>query len=90
MDRFCANEDDYHQRVIQNMAGLPEALGSGDGVRAFVWGHELDLHDAGRGGGNGAADLLTVDDFGMVWLIEAKFDKTFEKGDFVWGSQLRR
>jgi hypothetical protein len=90
MDRFCANEDDYHQRVIQNMGGLPEVLKSQDGVRAFVWGHEVDLHDAGRGGGNGSADLLTADEYGMVWLIEAKFDKTSEKGDFVWGSQLRR
>jgi hypothetical protein len=59
MDRFCANENDYHKRVIQNMGGFPEILKSQDGVQAFVWGHELDLHDAGRGGGNGSADLLT-------------------------------
>jgi hypothetical protein len=90
MDRFCANEDDYHQRVIQSMGGFPKILRSQDGVEAFVWGHELDLHDAGRGGGNGSADLLTADEYGMVWLIEAKFDKTYEKGDFVWGSQLKR
>lgn len=90
MDRFCANEDDYHQRVIQNMGEFPDILKSRGGVQTFVWGHELDLHDAGRGGGNGSADLLTADELGMVWLIEAKFDKTSERGDFVWGSQLRR
>ena len=46
----------------------------------MVWGHEIDLHAAGRGGGNGCADLFTVDEEGMVWLVEVKFDKTSEGG----------
>jgi hypothetical protein len=51
LDRFCANEDDYHQRVINHMAAFPDVLKFRDGLHAFVWGHEVDLHDAGRGGG---------------------------------------
>lgn len=90
LDRFCANEEDYHQRVIHHMASFPDSLKTRPGLQAFVWGHEVDLHDAGRGGGDGSADLFTVDEEGMVWLIEAKFDKTFERGEFVWGNQLAR
>jgi hypothetical protein len=48
------------------------------------------LHDAGRGGGNGSADLLTVDHTGMVWLIEVKFNFSLESGVQVWHNQLAR
>jgi len=90
LNRYCSNEEDYHQRVIQHMASFPDELKSRVGLYAFVWGHEVDMHDAGRNGGNGCADLMTTDEEGMVWLVEAKFDATFEKGAFVWGSQLLR
>jgi hypothetical protein len=90
LDRFCANEADYHQRVIRHMATFPDLLKARPGLETFVWGHEIDLHDAGRGGGNGCADLFTVDEEGMVWLVEVKFDKTSERGQFVWESQLAR
>ena len=90
MHKFCANEQDYHQFVINNLNKFPDALKSRPGLHLLAWGHELDLHDAGRGGGDGAADILTVDEEGMVWLIEAKFGNTSERGKFVWGSQLRR
>jgi hypothetical protein len=71
---FCANEADYHQRVINYMEGFPDILKSRSGLQVFVWGHEVDMHDGGRNGGNGKVDLFTVDEEGMVWLIEAKFD----------------
>jgi hypothetical protein len=90
LNRFCSNEDDYHQRVIQHMTSFPDELKSSSGLHVFAWGHEVDMHDAGRNGGNGCTDLMTVDEAGMVWLIEAKFDATCEKGDFVWGNQLLR
>ena len=53
MDRFSANEPDYHQRVIRHLATFPDMLKARLGLETFVWGHEIDLHDAGRGGGNG-------------------------------------
>ena len=90
MNPFCANEDDYHQRAINHHSGLQKVICPGSDLHAFVWGHELDMHDAGRGGGNGSADLLLADESGMAWLIEVKFDRTSEGGEFVWGSQLAR
>jgi hypothetical protein len=72
------------------MEGFPDILKSDNGLHVFVWGHEVDLHDAGRRGGDGSADLITTDEKGMVWLIEAKFSQTSERGDFVWGNQLLR
>lgn len=72
------------------MDAFPDQLKTREGLSCFVWGHELDLHDAGRNGGNGSADLLIADEEGMVWLAEAKFFQTTERGDFVWGNQLRR
>ena len=72
------------------MRSFPDLLKTRSGLHAFVWGHEVDMHDAGRNGGNGCADLLIADEEGMVWLVEAKFDATCEKGPFVWGSQLLR
>jgi hypothetical protein len=89
MNPFCANEEHYHQIVIKNMDGFPNIGKPNAKLRSFVWGHEMDLHDAGRGGGNGSADLLIVDEEGMVWLAEAKFDFTTERGPVVWGSRVR-
>jgi hypothetical protein len=90
LNRFCANEADYHQRIINHMEGFPDALKSRSGLAVFVWGHEVELHHGGRNSGNGSADLFTVDEDGMVWLIEVKFKYTSEKGQFVWSNQLRR
>ena len=90
MDLFCSNEEDYHQRVLVYLSSLPDLLKAKPGLKVFAWAHELDLHDAGRNGGNGKADLLSVDEEGSVWLIELKFDRTFELGQFVWDCQLRR
>lgn len=89
MNPFCANECDYHQHVINSLAHFPDILKSGPGLATFAWGHEVDMLDAGRGGGKGAADFLTVDEAGLVWLIEAKFDNNRELGRPVW-EQLAR
>jgi hypothetical protein len=70
--------------VIDSMDRFPEELKSRPGLASFVWAHEVGMHDAGRGGGNGAADLLTADEDGMIWLIEAKFGATRELGQPVW------
>ncbi len=72
------------------MTSFPDELKFRDGLHAFVWAHEVEMHDAGRNGGNGCADLMTLDEGGTVWLVEAKFDGTSEKGELVWGNQLRR
>lgn len=85
MNKHCANEHDYHQMVIDSMDRFPDELKFRPGLHAFVWAHEAGMHDAGRGGGNGAADLLTVDEEGLVWLIEAKFGSNPEHRQFVWG-----
>jgi hypothetical protein len=58
VDRFSANEPDYHQRVIRHLATFPDMLKARPGLETFVGGNEIDLHDAGRGGGNGCAGLL--------------------------------
>ena len=90
MNRYCANECDYHQQVINGMSRFPDQLKRRQGLEAFVWGHEVEMHDAGRGGGDGSADLFTGDEAGMVWLIEAKFGYNPELSRFVWEKQLYR
>ena len=90
MDRYCANEEDFHQRIIQFISGFPETLKTRPNLNVIVWAHELDLHDAGRNGGNGSADLVLADEEGMVWVIEVKFNRTSELGSFVWNNQLTR
>lgn len=69
---------------------LPCSVSGAPAARTLFWAHELTLHDAGRGGGNGSADLMTVDETGMVWLIEVKFNFSLESGTQVWHGQLAR
>ncbi len=90
MNPFCSNERDYHMHLIEHIDRLPELLKSESGVGVFVWGHEVKLLDAGSGGGDGLADLFTVDERGVVWLIEAKFGYNPELSRFVWERQLLR
>lgn len=90
MSRHFANEADFHQRIIENPDAFPDRFRGTPGAKTLFWAHELTLHDAGRGGGNGSADLLTVDCTGMVWLIEVKFNFSQESGVRVWKDQLTR
>lgn len=90
MSRHFANEADFHQRIIENPDALPDILRGTPAAKTLFWAHELTLHDAGRGGGNGSADLLTVDCTGVVWLIEVKFNFSQESGARVWHDQLTR
>jgi hypothetical protein len=89
MNAICSNERDYHQLVIDSISRLPDVLKTREGLGVFVWGHEIRMHDAGRGGGDGSADLLTVDEEGLVWLIEVKFGYTSDLTRFVWGQLAR-
>lgn len=90
MSRHFANEADFHQRIILNPDAFPTLFRGAPTAHTLFWAHELTLHDAGRGGGNGSADLLTVDETGMVWLIEVKFNFSLESGTQVWHGQLAR
>lgn len=90
MSRYFANEADFHQRIIYNADAFPALFRGAPTAHTLFWAHELTLHDAGRGGGNGSADLLTVDETGMVWLIEVKFNFSLEHGTQVWHGQLAR
>lgn len=90
MARLFANEAHLHQELIDHIASLPPLLRGGADAYPVVWGHELTLHDAGVGGGNGSADLLTVDTSALVWLIEVKFNHSSESGHRVWHDQLAR
>ncbi|RUW94409.1 hypothetical protein [Mesorhizobium sp. M7A.F.Ca.US.010.02.1.1] len=90
MSRHFANEADFHQRLIDNPDAFPALFRGTPAAHTLFWAHELTLHDAGRGGGNGSADLLTVDEIGMVWLIEVKFNFSLESGTQVWHGQLAR
>lgn len=90
MNKFCSNEADYHQQIINCIDLLPNQLKSEEDLHVFVWGHEIKLLDAGRNGGDGSADLLTVDEKGNVWLIEVKFGYNSELSRFVWENQLKR
>ena len=41
MDRFCANEPDYHQRVIRHLATFPDLLKARPGLETFVGAMKL-------------------------------------------------
>ena len=88
--RSFANEAHLHQELINQIGSMPAALRGGPDAYPVVWGHELTLHDAGAGGGNGSADLLIVDTEGLVWLVEVKFNHSPESGRRVWHEQLTR
>ncbi|ASQ15032.1 hypothetical protein CDO22_34555 (plasmid) [Sinorhizobium meliloti] len=90
MSRHFANEADFHQRIIENPDAFPAVFRGTPAAKTLFWAHELTLHDAGRDGGNGSADLLTVDCTGVVWLIEVKFNFSKESGARVWHDQLTR
>lgn len=90
MPRLFANEAHLHQELINHISLLPRLLRGAPDAYPVVWGHELTLHDAGGKGGNGSADLLTVDTAGLVWLIEVKFNHSPESGHRVWHDQLVR
>lgn len=90
MPRHFANEVDFHQRIIENSHSFPPLFRGAPTANTLYWAHELTLHDAGRAGGNGSADLLTVDQTGMVWLIEVKFNFSVETGAQVWRGQMAR
>jgi hypothetical protein len=84
MNKFFSNEADFHQQVINGIDRLPNELKARDNLHIFVWAHEVKLLDAGQGGGDGLADLLTVDEEGRIWLIEVKLGKNPELRSFVW------
>jgi len=58
LDRFCANEVDYHQRVIRHLATFPDLLKARPGLETFVEAMKLTCMTLAAGGGNGCADLL--------------------------------
>ena len=84
-----SRESEYHQRFIQNCDLLPEELKTTHSDHILVWAHEQRLFDAGKGGGDGSADLVTIDEHGMVWLIEAKVAGNTELGPLIWGQLAR-
>lgn len=83
--RTYANEEQYHQWFIDN---ITEWTINQKTSRLLVIGHEISLFGGSVNGGLGSADLLAVDEDGLLWLIEAKLSSSAEFGR-VWDQLLR-
>ncbi|NCC60091.1 MAG: hypothetical protein EOM12_03945 [Verrucomicrobiae bacterium] len=88
-NRQWANEQEMHQDFIDSVDIFPEELKGCPGDKVVVWASELRIHDAGRFGGDGSADLITVDESGMTWIIEVKVWDSAELNREVWQQLLR-
>ena len=84
------NEAEYHQIFINNICDFPVEMKNQVDNKVLVWAHELRLYDAGSAGGDGFADILTVDEDGFVWIIEAKMYNSNELNSAIWDYQLSR
>lgn len=87
--KLYVNEAEYHQLFINSVENLPAEMKSEPDEHVLVWAHELRLFDAGINRGDGYADILTVDESGYVWLIEAKLGDSAELNYHVWGQLCR-
>ncbi|QXP86379.1 hypothetical protein [Methylococcus capsulatus] len=83
--RTYANEEQYHQWFIDN---ITEWTINQKTSRLLIIGHEISLFGGSVKGGLGSADLLAVDEDGLLWLIEAKISSSAEFGT-VWNQLLR-
>jgi hypothetical protein len=84
-----ANEQEAHQEFILSQSDFPKELKAQPDIETLVWASELRIHDAGRYGGDGSADLLTVDECGQAWIVEVKLWGSSELNADIW-HQLRR
>jgi hypothetical protein len=82
-------EFELHQLLVQNLECLPAEMRSRPDVAFLAWASELRLHDAGRDGGDGWADLLIVDELGKSWIIELKLSTSAELNMHVWQQVIR-
>jgi len=82
-------EFELHQLLVLNMDSLPAEMKQRPDVSFLAWGSELRLHDAGKDGGDGWADLMIVDELGKSWIIEVKLSTSAELNANVWHQLLR-
>ena len=86
-------EEFYHQAFIDFIDEFPDNLKTNSDEKLLVWAHELACPGAGRlkkGEGQGKADILTVDESGFPWLIEAKINSNTELNGNVWSKQIEK
>jgi hypothetical protein len=88
MDRYV-NQTEYHQWFINAADKFPDELKRTPENQVLVWANGLRVFDAGRNGGDGGVDLLTIDEEGMVWVLEAKLWNNTELNRGIW-NQLGR
>jgi hypothetical protein len=82
-------EFELHQMLVQNIDCLPAEMRSRPDASFLAWASELRLHDAGKNGGDGWADLLIVDELGKSWIIEVKLSTNTELNANVWQQLIR-
>lgn len=90
MNKYFSDERDYKQQIINDANSLPIPIKTKLEHSVLVWGAEVKLLDAGINGGDGGVDLFTVDEVGVVWLIEAKCGFNPQLGPAIWRDQIER
>ena len=82
-------EFELHQLLVKNLDCLPKEMRSKPKINFFAWASELRLHDAGKDGGDGWADLLIADELGKSWIVELKLSTSNELNANVWKQLIR-
>jgi hypothetical protein len=85
------NEAELVRAFANSIDAFPSEALSVGARHMLVIANELSLPGAGSGGANGSADIVTVDDQGELWMIEAKLCTNPEIAPaYVFGNQLTR
>jgi hypothetical protein len=85
-----AQEHELHQLIVASLDRFPEQMKREPELNVLAWAHELRIHDSGRRDyADGYADLLTVDELGLTWIIEVKLATSAELNARVWEQLIR-
>jgi hypothetical protein len=69
----------------------PSEAMSENASHTVIIGNEVPIQGGGDGGGTGSIDLISVDDWGELWVIEAKLRGNHQSiPAYVFGNQLMR
>jgi hypothetical protein len=77
----------YVQRFVDSPEYYPDILKMTPDNEVLVWANELVTENSRAGGDPNRADLLTVDEDGLVWIIEAKLRGNTELNPNLWERQ---
>lgn len=88
VNRPYANEIDLVDQFVEYTKIHRVNFPDGRNGALFIWARELHVLGGGRRMHQGRIDLMGTDEFGRVWLIEAKLQKNPELHPGIWQEQV--